>query len=149
MTVSSNFLDNDVDYYVHAVDDEGLLSDPSATVNLLDAFGGGSARSGTLSQEKAAPFMAKSTVPQFQLRAPSPNPARSAATVAFDLPRSSDVRLAVFDVTGREVRRLVVGTRPTGSHEVRLSLTDLPGGLYLVRLVAGDDTATRRIVIAR
>ncbi len=83
------------------------------------------------------------------LHAPAPNPARGTTRVAFDLPASAQVRLAVFDVLGREVARLLDGGLPAGRHEATLDGRDLPSGVYLVRLVAGGATQTRRLTLLR
>ena len=48
----------------------------------------------------------------------------------------------LFDGLGRVVRTLAVGAAP-----VRLALSDLPGGVYTVRIGAGGPGATRRLVV--
>ncbi len=82
----------------------------------------------------------------FALRAPFPNPFREATTLTFDLPTAADVRLEVFDALGRRVATLAEGPRPAGTHEVAFAPARLVPGLYLVRLTAGTQTATRRLV---
>ncbi len=87
------------------------------------------------------------TVPTvFALRAPFPNPFREATTLTYDLPTAADVRLDIFDALGRRVATLDEGLRPTGTHEVTFAPARLVPGLYLVRLTAGEQTATRRLV---
>ena len=82
----------------------------------------------------------------FALRAPFPNPFREATTLSFDLPAAADVRLEVFDALGRRVATLAEGTRAAGTHDVPFAPDRLVPGLYLVRLTAGTQTATRRLV---
>ncbi len=85
----------------------------------------------------------------FGLRVPFPNPFQSATTLTFDLPAAADVRLDVFDALGRRVATLAAEMRPAGTHEVRFAPAGLVPGLYLVRLTAGTQTATRRLVRVR
>jgi hypothetical protein len=59
------------------------------------------------------------------------------------------VRLAVYDVLGREVAVLVDGERPAGRHEAVLDGRMLPSGVYLVRLAAGGEVRTRAVTLAR
>lgn len=82
----------------------------------------------------------------FALRAPFPNPFREATTLTYDLPAPADVRLDVFDALGRLVATLDDGPRPAGTHDVTFAPERLVPGLYLVRLTAGEKTATRRLV---
>jgi len=58
------------------------------------------------------------------------------------------VTLSLFDVTGREVRRIVDG-QPfvLGPHEVHLDARGLRSGVYECQLKAGDDAASGRIVL--
>ena len=65
-----------------------------------------------------------------------PNPARGVVTVAFDLGAPTSVRLALYDVLGREVALLHEGARGAGRHRVALDTSGLPRGTYLVRLQA-------------
>jgi hypothetical protein len=73
-----------------------------------------------------------------------PNPARTRATVAFELGKAEDVSLAVYDVAGRKVRNLADGRIEAGPHEFELA--GLTPGLYVTRLTAGDCAVTKRIV---
>ena len=88
------------------------------------------------------------------LAAPVPNPSFAACRLAFTTPRAGAVRLEVFDVLGRSVRRLVDGAIEAGTHEVAWDLRDRTGakvapGVYAVRARAGGEEATRRVVVAR
>jgi hypothetical protein len=59
------------------------------------------------------------------------------------------VRLAVYDVLGREAVRLIEGEMEAGTHEVRLDAGQLPSGTYLVRLEAGAQVRTHRVVLLK
>ena len=78
-----------------------------------------------------------------------PNPFASALTVAYTLPQAGAVRLALYDVLGREVAVLVDGWRGTGAHTARFEARDLPAGAYLVRLEAGTRRTTRQVARLR
>ncbi|MBD3221061.1 T9SS type A sorting domain-containing protein [bacterium] len=82
--------------------------------------------------------------------APShPNPFNPATTLRFSLPRATEVRLAVYDVAGREVARLVDGLRPAGEHTVLWQPRGLASGTYLYRLRAGDSVLTGRATLLK
>lgn len=83
-----------------------------------------------------------------------PNPFNPTTTIAYTLPASSRVRLSVYDVLGREVRRLVDGFEVEGAKTVAWDARDavgraLPSGTYFYRMVAGDFTFTRQMVLLR
>jgi hypothetical protein len=78
-----------------------------------------------------------------------PNPFTLSTTVRFRLPAAGPVRLAVYDVTGREVARLLDGTRPAGEHAVVWQPGGTPSGVYFVRLESGGRVVTKRCVKLR
>jgi photosystem II stability/assembly factor-like uncharacterized protein len=83
------------------------------------------------------------------LSAVYPNPFNEAATIRFALPEQADVDLAVYDLLGRLVTRLVSDARPAGYHEVRWDADGLASGTYLVRFATEGFTTTRRLLLLR
>ena len=85
----------------------------------------------------------------------SPNPFNTWTTIGFDLPRRGDCHLSIYDLRGRRVRALLIqADLPPGRHRVAWDGTDEAGGevasgVYLYRLRAGDETRTRRLVLAK
>ncbi len=67
-----------------------------------------------------------------------PNPFNPSTEIRFTLPEASHVSLVVYDVTGREVARLLDGAMDPGNHQVAFEASTLPSGLYLYRMVAGE-----------
>ena len=84
-----------------------------------------------------------------RLDAPVPNPAASAARVAFRLGAAGPARLSVVDVLGREVARVVDGVQAAGAHEVPLDLRTLAPGVYVVRLLSVEGVASASLTVAR
>lgn len=78
-----------------------------------------------------------------------PNPFASATTLTFSLAAAGPVRLAVFDMLGREVAVLRDGMTPSGTHEAVFHAGMLPSGCYLVRLTTGEEVRTRVIRLLR
>ena len=63
-----------------------------------------------------------------------PNPFQTAATIQFELDVPSHVELVVYDILGREITRLLHGTRNRGLHSVRFDASGLAPGAYLAWL---------------
>jgi hypothetical protein len=78
-----------------------------------------------------------------------PNPAREAATIAFELPRAGHVSLRLYDVSGREVAELVNERREGGRHEVPVSTARLAPGAYYYVLRAGTTVESRKMLVRR
>lgn len=83
------------------------------------------------------------------LAPPAPNPARGQARVRMTLPREGRVSLELLDVTGRRVRALDRGTLSAGTHDVTLDLRGLAPGVYRVRMMHGDASHARTLVVTR
>jgi uncharacterized repeat protein (TIGR01451 family) len=78
-----------------------------------------------------------------------PNPFNPVTTIAFTLPEAAHVRLAVYDVLGRQVTVLLDGLRGTGRHTVSFDASTLPSGTYFYRLEAPSQTLTRTLVLTK
>ncbi len=85
--------------------------------------------------------------PAFTLDAPFPNPATGAATFRFTLGAAAHVRLALFDVLGREVALLTDGAHGAGTHTAALATDGLPSGLYFARIEAGGQRAAQPLTV--
>ena len=76
-------------------------------------------------------------------------------TLAYALARAVPVRLAVYDAFGRRVRVLRDGaSQDAGEHRLSWDGRDELGraaapGVYLARLVAGDEVRDRRLILLR
>ena len=84
-----------------------------------------------------------------QLHQNYPNPFNPSTAIRYELPAAEHVRLDVFDVSGRNVKVLVDGTRPAGTHTARFDAGGLPSGLYVYRLQAGGNTIVKTMHLIR
>jgi hypothetical protein len=80
-----------------------------------------------------------------------PNPFARATKIRFAIPGTSreHVRLAVYDVLGREVALLVDEVLAPGAYERELSGSTLAAGVYWSRLQARGLTETRKMIHVR
>ena len=78
-----------------------------------------------------------------------PNPFNPMTTIRFAVPTQSHVSLIVYDITGREVVRLVEGMMEAGMHTARWDAGGQASGMYLYRIVAGTDMATRTMMLVK
>jgi len=80
-----------------------------------------------------------------------PNPFNPRTNIGFRVSGlgSRWVRLAVYDLLGREVAVLVNAQKEPGNYEVKFDAAHLPSGVYLYRLTAGDFSETRKLMLMR
>jgi len=86
---------------------------------------------------------------EFGLDTPYPNPFNSSVQLGFKLDEPGMVRLAVYDLTGREVAQLVNDNLTAGHHAVVWDAIDQPSGIYLVRLNSGSDNKVAKMMLIR
>ena len=79
----------------------------------------------------------------------APNPASGRVRLAYALPEAGAVRLAVYDVLGREVAAVLDGLRPAGPGEAAFDAGGLAPGVYVVRLSLGGRAETRALTVVR
>jgi flagellar hook assembly protein FlgD len=83
-----------------------------------------------------------------------PNPFNPTTTIRFTLPERAGVTLQVYDVSGALVRQLAEGEYGAGPHEVQWNGRDRGGnavgsGVYFYRLITGNRTLTRKMVLLK
>lgn len=92
---------------------------------------------------------ASAVVDGFDLYQNTPNPFADYTEIGFRLPMASEWTLAIFDVTGKLVKR-VIGTDEAGVHTVRIEASDLGAtGILYYQLDTEGYTATRKMVSIR
>lgn len=96
---------------------------------------------------------------QFHLYESYPNPIRTGGSslaratsnpltqISFDLPKTSHVKIAVYDVTGRLLATLANERYQAGRHEIKWNVTGLPAGIYFYRMEADKFAAVRKMLV--
>ena len=85
----------------------------------------------------------------FGLGEPSPNPFNAVAVISYQLSVVSSVELQLYDISGRLVQTVVEGWQGAGEHRVTIDGERLSSGIYIIKLAAGRDVATRKIVCVK
>ncbi len=78
-----------------------------------------------------------------------PNPFNPITEISYDIPKSFEVNLRVFNILGQEIATLVNRQQEAGSHTVRWDATAEPSGIYFYRLKAGDFLETKKMVVVK
>ncbi len=86
---------------------------------------------------------------RFALEQNYPNPFNPVTTIAFDLPAAAQIRLAVYDLLGREVAVLADGLQPAGRHRIAVDARSWGSGTYLYRLTRDGQALTRKMLLIK
>ncbi|MFA7564220.1 MAG: T9SS type A sorting domain-containing protein, partial [Candidatus Neomarinimicrobiota bacterium] len=78
-----------------------------------------------------------------------PNPFNSSTTIKYHLAETGDVRLSVFDLSGRLVAELFKGRQPAGDYHYLWSGDNLPSGVYLLSLQAGGKRVIQKCLLMK
>jgi hypothetical protein len=78
-----------------------------------------------------------------------PNPFNSSTTLKYHLTENGDVRLSVFDLSGRLVEELFSGRQSAGDYHYLWSGGNLPSGVYLINLTAGDQRIIQKCMLMK
>lgn len=77
-----------------------------------------------------------------------PNPTSDIIRLEWQIPQKGDMRIDLFDVTGREVKTLYNNyAEAQGSLYIRTD--DLSNGAYMIRLKNGKETATTKLILQK
>jgi flagellar hook assembly protein FlgD len=83
-----------------------------------------------------------------------PNPFNPTTRIAYQLTKAAQVHLSVYDITGREVNRLIDQYQPVGDYSVEwnsnaTSGNKLSSGIYFARLGVDNEIATRKMIMTK
>ena len=78
-----------------------------------------------------------------------PNPFNPATIIRFSLPTSSVVTLNVYNTLGEKVVTLLNGAMESGYHQVSFDAANLPSGLYLYEIKAGEFSSIKKMLLMK
>jgi hypothetical protein len=88
-------------------------------------------------------------VTHFRLDQNYPNPFNPSTTIRYAIPASAYVSLEIFDNSGKKVSELVNGRQHFGVYTVTWDGHDQAAGVYFYRLVAGNYSETRKLLLLK
>jgi hypothetical protein len=77
-----------------------------------------------------------------------PNPFTDQTTISYTLPNTSKVNIEVYNFVGEKVETLVNETKTGGKHNAIFSTTNMAKGIYFIRVTAGNQQKTMKVICA-
>lgn len=141
------------------VNGDGQLSGTMYTDSFQLTYGANGATSGeiyiddyrfvSITSETTSVDRGPETIDRMELFQNYPNPFNPSTVIGFQLPVDSDVNLTIYDVMGRQVSVLMNSRMPQGRHQATFDGSNLSSGVYLVRLQAGNQVRTIRMMLMK
>lgn len=78
-----------------------------------------------------------------------PNPFNPRTTIGFRVVKNSYVKVAVYDIIGREVAVLQDGKLSAGKHSIDIDATNWPAGIYFYKVKTAKTIVTKKMVLAK
>lgn len=78
-----------------------------------------------------------------------PNPFNPSTTIKYEIPRSTFVKLSIFDPLGREITTLINQVQNAGYHEITFNAKNLSSGIYIYQIHAGEFSQIRKMLLMK
>jgi hypothetical protein len=78
-----------------------------------------------------------------------PNPFNPFTSISFSIPKAGNVKLAVYDMVGREIAELLDEYRQAGEYSVIFDASGLASGVYFYRIASGEFTDTKKMTLIK
>lgn len=85
----------------------------------------------------------------FSLHQNYPNPFNPTTNIRFDLPKSGNVKMTVYDISGRLVTTLVDGIYSSGTYNVDFDAKELASGIYFYKVEAVGYISIRKMILVK
>ncbi|MBN2426051.1 MAG: T9SS type A sorting domain-containing protein [Calditrichaceae bacterium] len=83
----------------------------------------------------------------FRLHPNYPNPFNNATKISYQLPKTSEVQLAIYNLLGQKIATLVSDTQREGNYQVKWDGAGYASSIYICRLTAGQGYIQSRKLI--
>jgi hypothetical protein len=78
-----------------------------------------------------------------------PNPFNPSTIIRFEIPVESNVSIKVYNIIGKEVAELLNEKRNQGNYEVQFNANNLPSGFYIYKIIAGNFTSSKKMLLLK
>lgn len=87
---------------------------------------------------------------KFSLIGNYPNPFNPKTKISFDLPKSTNISLTVYNLLGQKVKDLITNKNfSAGRHEVSFDASGYSTGVYLYKLSSPEFTAVKKMILSK
>ncbi|UCH64449.1 MAG: S8 family peptidase [Ignavibacterium sp.] len=88
-------------------------------------------------------------VSDFQLFQNYPNPFNPGTTINYSVPKSSEIKIVLYDIIGNEIEKLYEGIQQEGIHQIDFNGSNLSSGVYFVVMTADNFSKSIKISLLK
>ena len=78
-----------------------------------------------------------------------PNPFNPTTRINFDIPFNGNVSINIYDINGREIKRLVNEYKSAGYYSVDFNAAEFSSGTYFYKITSGDYRETKTMIVVK
>ena len=78
-----------------------------------------------------------------------PNPFNPGTIISFSIPNSEFTQLKIYDALGTEINSLVNEYKQSGNYDIEFNAENLPTGIYFYRLISGNYSDTKKMILLK
>jgi len=86
---------------------------------------------------------------KFVLEQNYPNPFNPVTTIGFNLPKSEEVEIKIYNLTGQEIGFIKKGRMLPGKHQVIWNADNLPSGVYFYKISSGKYSDIKKCILLK
>ena len=86
---------------------------------------------------------------RFDLISAYPNPFNPSTKISFTIDAPSEIRLEVYDISGKLIDTMIKGFYQSGLHVIEWNASEFASGMYFVNLVKGSEMRTQKIMLLK
>ncbi len=78
-----------------------------------------------------------------------PNPFNPATTIKFGVKQKSNVRIEIFNSIGETIKSMLNEEKEPGNYSIDFNAVNLPSGVYIYQLKAGEFVETKKMILLK
>ncbi len=86
---------------------------------------------------------------KYNLEQNYPNPFNPTTTISYSLPKSSNVKLTIYNLLGQEVTTLANSFNEAGKHSIQFNAANLASGVYIYSIKADNFSAAKKLMLLK
>jgi hypothetical protein len=86
---------------------------------------------------------------EFSLAQNYPNPFNPSTTIQYGVAKAGDVKIIIYDISGREIETIVNGYQSAGTYEVKWNGSNVSSGVYFYKLISAEYSGIKKMILLK